>query len=92
MDQLEDKFEKNDIRPYIKRRKVSGSSYGELGRRHRATFTSSEKTRRKFGASPWEHFLCGFSKNYNIPSQQHTTPYPDPTNRDQYAIIDHKIS
>jgi len=45
----------NDIREYVKRRKVSGSTRSEDGRRCRDTFTSLKKTCRKLGVSFWSY-------------------------------------
>jgi hypothetical protein len=45
----------NAIREYVKRRKISGSTRSELGRRARDTFTSLKKTCRKLGISFWEY-------------------------------------
>ena len=42
-----------DIRDYVKRRKVSGGTRSELGRRARDTFASLKKTCRKLGISFW---------------------------------------
>jgi hypothetical protein len=57
----------NDIREYVKRRKVSGSTRSELGRRARDTFTSLKKTCRKLGVSFWQYLLDRISKRYEIP-------------------------
>lgn len=45
----------NAIREYVKRRKISGSTRSELGRRARDTFTSLKKTSRKLGISFWDY-------------------------------------
>jgi hypothetical protein len=42
-----------DIREYVKRRKISGSTRSAAGRRARDTFTSLKKTCRKLGISFW---------------------------------------
>src|SRR2546430_8973321 len=47
-----------DIRDYVKKRKVSGGTRSDLGRRCRDTFASLKKTCRKLGVSFWE-FLLG---------------------------------
>lgn len=44
-----------DIRDYVKKRKVSGGTRSEEGRRCRDTFTSLKKTCRKLGISFWEY-------------------------------------
>jgi hypothetical protein len=46
-----------DIRDYVKKRKVSGGTRSDLGRRCRDTFASLKKTCRKLGVSFWEFLL-----------------------------------
>lgn len=53
---LHNNLSENDLREYVKRRKVSGSTRSEAGRRCRDTFTSLKKTSRKLGISFW-HYL-----------------------------------
>ena len=67
---LHNNLSENDIREYVKRRKISGSTRSELGRRCRDTFTSLKKTCRKLGVSFWEYLLDRCSKSYNIPPLQ----------------------
>ena len=45
----------NAIREYVKRRKISGSTRSDLGRKCRDTFTSLKKTCRKLGVSFWQY-------------------------------------
>ena len=45
----------NDIREYVKKRKISGSTRSDEGRRCRDTFASLKKTCRKNGISFWEY-------------------------------------
>ena len=45
----------SDIREYVSRRKTSGSTRSEDGRRCRDTFTSLKKTCRKLGVSFWQY-------------------------------------
>jgi hypothetical protein len=45
----------NAIREYVKKRKISGSTRSESGRRCRDTFTSLKKTCRKLGLSFWQY-------------------------------------
>ena len=52
---LHNNLSEQDIREYVKRRKVSGSTRSELGRRARDTFTSLKKTCRKLGISFWDY-------------------------------------
>jgi len=44
-----------DIREYVKKRKISGSTRSANGRRCRDTFTSLKKTCRKLGISFWDY-------------------------------------
>ncbi len=44
-----------DIREYVKRRKISGSTRSATGRQARDTFTSLKKTCRKLGLSFWKY-------------------------------------
>ena len=52
---LHNNLSEQDIREYVKRRKVSGSTRSALGRRARDTFTSLKKTCRKLGLSFWDY-------------------------------------
>jgi len=52
---LHNNLSENDIREYVKKRKISGSTRSDLGRRCRDTFTSLKKTCRKLGISFWEY-------------------------------------
>ena len=53
---LHNNLSEGDIREYVKRRKISGGTRSEDGRRGRDTFASLKKTCRKLGLSFW-HFL-----------------------------------
>jgi hypothetical protein len=44
-----------DIREYVKKRKISGSTRSDLGRRCRDTFASLKKTCRKLGVGFWDY-------------------------------------
>jgi Transposase IS66 family len=44
-----------DVRDYVKKRKVSGGTRSDLGRRCRDTFASLKKTCRKLGISFWDY-------------------------------------
>jgi hypothetical protein len=57
----------NDIREYAAKRKISGSTRGELGRRCRDTFTSLKKTCRKLGVSFWEFLVDRITGQHQIP-------------------------
>jgi hypothetical protein len=45
----------NAIREYVKRRKISGGTRSDTGRKCRDTFTSLKKTCRKLGVSFWQY-------------------------------------
>lgn len=45
----------NDLREQVKRRKVSGGTRSDLGRKCRDTFSSLKKTCRKLGISFWDY-------------------------------------
>jgi len=64
---LHNNLSENDIREYVKRRKISGSTRSELGRRCRDTFTSLKKTCRKLGVSFWKYLVDRLSNANNIP-------------------------
>jgi hypothetical protein len=64
---LHNNLSENDIREYVKRRKVSGSTRSELGRRCRDTFTSLKKTCRKLGISFWDYLMDRLSNKNAIP-------------------------
>jgi hypothetical protein len=44
-----------DVRDYVKKRKVSGGTRSDLGRRCRDTFASLKKTCRKLGVCFWDY-------------------------------------
>lgn len=46
-----------DIRDYVKVRKISGGTRGDLGRQCRDTFASLKKTCRKLGVSFWAYLI-----------------------------------
>ncbi len=52
---LHNNLSENDIREYVKKRKISGSTRSDEGRRCRDTFTSLKKTCRKHGVSFWTY-------------------------------------
>lgn len=53
---LHNNLSERDIREYVKKRKISGSTRSELGRQCRDTFASLKKTCRKQGIS-FLHYL-----------------------------------
>jgi hypothetical protein len=60
-----------DIREYVTRRKISGGSRSEAGRRARDTFVGLKKTCRKLGISFWPYLLSRLRGDDLIP------PLPD---------------
>jgi len=61
----------NDIRGYVKWRKVSGGTRNDLGRRCRDTFASLKKTCRKLGVSFWAYLTDRIEQRGEI------APLPD---------------
>jgi hypothetical protein len=55
-----------DIREYVKKRKISGSTRSECGRRCRDTFASLKKTCRKLGVSFWQFIQDRLSGSHKI--------------------------
>ena len=47
----------SDLREYVTRRKISGGTRHDDGRRARDTFTGLKKTCRKLGVSFWQYLL-----------------------------------
>lgn len=68
---LHNNLSERDIREYVKKRKISGSTRSDNGRRCRDTFTSLKKTCRKLGLSFWDYLYDRVSKADKI------TPLPD---------------
>ena len=64
---LHNNLSERDIREYVKRRKVSGSTRTESGRRCRDAFTSLKKTCRKLGISFWQYLLDRVEYKMNLP-------------------------
>jgi uncharacterized small protein (DUF1192 family) len=56
-----------DIREYAKRRKISGSTRSEIGRKARDTFTSLKKTCQKHRISFWNYILDRLTGERNVP-------------------------
>ena len=57
----------NAIREYVKKRKISGSTRSDAGKRCRDTFTSLKKTCRKQGISFWRYLTDRVFKKFLIP-------------------------
>lgn len=52
---LHNNLSEGHIRDYVKKRKISGGTRSELGRRARDTFASLKKTSRRLGVNFWEY-------------------------------------
>ena len=66
--ELHNNLSERDIREYVTKRKISGSTRSELGRRCRDTFASLKKTCRKLGVSFWSYLTDRVSGKGEIPS------------------------
>jgi hypothetical protein len=56
-----------DVRDYVKKRKVSGGTRSDVGRRCRDTFISLKKTCRKLGVSFWDYLNDRLAQTDRIP-------------------------
>lgn len=68
---LHNNLSEGDIREYVKKKKISGSTRSERGRRCRDTFTSLKKTCRKLRVSFWDYLKD------RISGQNIIAPLPD---------------
>jgi len=57
----------SDIREYVKKRKISGGTRSDAGRRCRDTFTSLKKTCRKLGLSFWSYLKDRLGRVGQVP-------------------------
>lgn len=64
---LHNNLSEGDIREYVKRRKISGGTRSEEGRRGRDTFASLKKTCRKLKVSFWEYLNDRVRSKNQIP-------------------------
>ncbi len=64
---LHNNTSERDIREYVKKRKISGSTRSQSGRRCRDTFASLKKTSRKLGISFWQLLKDRLSGRNTIP-------------------------
>ncbi len=64
---LHNNLSEGDIREYVIKRKISGSTRSENGRRCRDTFASLKKTCKKQGISFWEFLTDRLRKHYLVP-------------------------
>ncbi|NTV34780.1 MAG: transposase [Deltaproteobacteria bacterium] len=65
---LHNNLSENAIREYVKKRKISGGTRSEAGRRSRDTFASLKKTCRKLGVSFWDYLGDRLNKIGFIPN------------------------
>lgn len=63
---LHNNLSERDIRDYVKKRKISGSTRSDDGRQCRDTFASLKKTCRKHGISFWKYLLDRLSATGNV--------------------------
>ncbi len=64
---LHNNLSESDIREYVKKRKISGSTRSPSGRICRDTFTSIKKTCRKLGVSFWAYLIDRIENREQIP-------------------------
>ena len=64
---LHNNASESDIRDYVKKRKISGSTRSDDGRRCRDTFASLKKTCRKLGIGFWNYLRDRIRKLGQIP-------------------------
>lgn len=64
---LHNNLSENDIREYVKRRKISGSTRSDEGKMCRDSFTSLKKTCRKLGISFWDYLTDRIHRKKKIP-------------------------
>lgn len=64
---LHNNSSESDIREYVKKRKISGSTRSDPGRRCRDTFASLKKTCRKLGVAFWSYLSDRLSGDNLIP-------------------------
>ena len=64
---LHNNLAENDIRDYVKKRKISAGTRSDLGRRCRDTFLSLKKTCRKLGVSFWDYLKDRVAQLHEIP-------------------------
>jgi hypothetical protein len=65
---LHNNLSENDIREYVKKRKISGSTRSDVGKKCRDTFTSLKKTCRKLGISFWKYPDDRTRQKNNVPT------------------------
>ncbi len=73
---LHNNVSEQDIREFVTKRKISGSTRSEEGRRCRDTFASLKKTCRKLGVSFWEYQTLS-SRRSKLDSELRETHCPE---------------
>lgn len=68
---LHNNLSERDIRDYVKKRKISGSTRSTAGRRCRDTFASLKKTCRKQGLSFWDYLRARIEPDRSLPWLPH---------------------
>ncbi|MGK7936499.1 MAG: transposase [Xenococcaceae cyanobacterium] len=63
----------NDIREYVTKRKISGGTRHDNGRRARDTFIGLKKTCRKLALSFWQYLLSRLTKDDTVPREKYWT-------------------
>jgi hypothetical protein len=64
---LHNNLSENDIRDYVKKRKISATTRSELGRQARDTFLSLKKTCKKIGITFWNYLQDRLARTNNVP-------------------------
>ena len=64
---LHNNLSEQDIREYVIKRKISGSTRSDAGRQCRDTFASLKKTCRKQGINFWSYLMDRLTLKNNIP-------------------------
>lgn len=64
---LHNNLSERDIREYVKKRKISGSTRSDEGRRSRDTFASLRKTCLKLKVNFWDYLIDRHTKTFSIP-------------------------
>ena len=65
---LHNNLSENDIRQYVKKRKISAGTRSDAGRRCRDTFLSLKTTCRKLGVTFWRYLRDRIGRLNQIPS------------------------
>jgi hypothetical protein len=68
---LHNNLSERDIREYVKKRKISGSTRSDEGRRSRDTFASLRKTCLKLKVNFWDYLIDRHRKTFSIPQLSH---------------------